>query len=105
MILNSNAPPDAAGLLMFGHGRSSGWEPFGLGIQMHIDLPWAVLPLRSDVAGVASRSFWIPRIPWLAGARFAAQTLWAGDAGLGNTCSPGRFELATSRGLGITLQR
>jgi len=43
----------------------------------------------------------IPAIPFLIGLRVHAQTVWTGDAAAGDTCTPGQYELATSRGLSI----
>ncbi|MBL8728404.1 MAG: hypothetical protein JNM25_08245 [Planctomycetes bacterium] len=39
-----------------------------------------------------------------AGVTLHVQSFWLADAGLGDTCSPGWHELASSRGLSITLQ-
>lgn len=105
-ILCSNAPPNGSGLLLLGLRRDiAGWNPFRLGFLLHVGPIAIPMPMRSDAGGSAALALPLPRLPLLAGLRVYAQSLWIGDPGLGNTCSPASFELASSRGLSLTLQR
>lgn len=103
-IACSNAPSDCQGLLAVGSRHWSGWDPLGLGITLHLGLAVPIGTMHSDGAGAATFALPIPPLPMIAGWRLHTQSIWLGDPGLGNTCSPGLHELATSRGLTITLQ-
>lgn len=105
-ILASNVPPGRPGLVAFGQQHTAGADPLGLGLRLHLQLASivGVSGLASDVGGVASYPQPIPASGGLIGAQVSAQTFWIGDAGAGNTCSPAWFELASSRGLHITVQ-
>ncbi len=100
----SNVPPNGLGLLAMGTRVTNGWAPFGLGLTLHLGLAFPVASMRSDAGGVGSARLPIPAVPWLAGLTVHVQSFWVGDASLGNTCSPVPGELASSRGLSITLQ-
>lgn len=103
-VLCSNAPPDSVGLLAVGTRVLGGWDPLGLGLELHLGLAFPVTAMRSDVGGVAGVALPIPNIPWFAGLTVHLQSFWIGDAGRGDTCSKATYELASSRGLSITLQ-
>lgn len=104
-ILCSNAPPNATGLLAIGTRATAGHAPLGLDLVLHLGVAWPLGAMRSDSGGAASFGIALPQSPWLAGLTVHAQSFWVGDAGAGDTCSRGRGELASSRGLSITLQR
>jgi hypothetical protein len=103
-VLCSNTPSQGVGLLALGTRVTDGWDPLGLGITLHLGLAVPAVTAVSDVAGVARFPLPIPAIPFLVGFRVHAQTVWMGDTGAGDTCSPGAQELATSRGLTIRVQ-
>lgn len=100
----TNAPVSTVGLFAMGTQVVGGWDPLGLGLTFHLGvaLPVAVAP--SDPSGAASAALPIPNAPWLVGLTVHVQTFWVGDPGLGNTCSTAAYELASSRGLTITVQ-
>jgi len=100
----SNAPPNAIGLFAMGTRVTNGWDPLGIGLTSHLGFVVPFALTRSDVGGGASVGLPIPNVPWLAGLTVHAQSFWFADPGLGNTCSPAWYELASSRGLSITLQ-
>lgn len=104
-VLCSNAPANATGVLAVGTRASSGVAIPGLGLVLHLGIGWPVAAMTSDAGGAASAPLPLPRSRWLAGLTLHAQSFWLGDAGLGDTCSPAVGELASSRGLSITLQR
>lgn len=104
-VLCSNAPANATGVLAVGTRASSGVAIPGLGLVLHLGIGWPVAAMTSDAGGAASAPLPLPRSRWLAGLTLHAQSFWLGDAGLGDTCSPAVGELASSRGLRITLQR
>ncbi|MBL8747988.1 MAG: VCBS repeat-containing protein [Planctomycetes bacterium] len=100
----TNAPPSTVGILGMGTSVPNGWDPLGIGLTFHLGLAVPVAVMPSDHCGAASAPLPIPDIPWLAGLTVHVQTFWAGDPGLGETCSPAAYELASSRGLTITVQ-
>lgn len=102
-VLCSNAPPRSVGLLALGTRVTDGWDPLGLGITLHLGLALPAAAVSSDGGGAARFPLPIPAIPFLVGLRVHAQAVWMGDAAAGDTCSPGQYELATSRGLSIRL--
>jgi len=60
--------------------------------------------LRSDAGGTASSALPIPPLPQLSGVTVALQSFWLANPSLGNTCSTGLFELASSRGLELSIK-
>lgn len=102
-VLCSNAPSRSVGLLALGTQVAGGWDPLGLGITLHLGFALPAAAASSDGGGAARFPLPIPAIPFLVGLRVHAQAVWMGDAAAGDTCSPGQYELATSRGLSIRL--
>lgn len=102
-VLCSNAPAVSVGLLALGTRVTDGWDPLGLGIVLHLGFASPVAAATSDVVGAARFPLPIPALPLLIGLRVHAQTVWLGEADLGDTCSSGQYELASSRGLSIRL--
>ena len=100
----SNAPRDTVGLLAMGTRVTNGWDPLGLLLTWHLGFAFPVAVMRSDAGGAASAGLPIPDVWWLAGLTVHVQSFWLADPGLGDTCSPALYELASSRGLSITLQ-
>ena len=100
----TNVPPASTGLLLAGTPVAAGWEPPGPGLRLPLGLRVPGGAVRRDLAGTATRLLPIPNSPWLIGAKAHLQSVWLGDPGLGNTCSSATHELASSRGLRITLQ-
>lgn len=100
----TNAPRSAIGLLLAGTKVAAGWDPLGLGLRLHLGWQWPIGVLHSDDQGIASRALAMPVSPWTIGWRLHLQSVWAAEAGLGDTCSSAQFELASSRGLTITIQ-
>jgi hypothetical protein len=105
VVLCSNVPPNAQGLLAIGTRVTNGWQLPGLGLTLHLGLALPLGTMHSDVGGVARYPLPIPAVAFLAGLRVNVQSFWVGDRGAGDTCSPAAYELASSRGLSITLQR
>ncbi len=104
-VLCSNAPANAAGLLLVGTRRTAGIEVPGLQLVLHLGIAWPLAAMHSDVSGSASVALPLPRQPWLSGLSVHVQSFWMADASSGDTCSRAVLELASSRGLSITLQR
>ncbi|MEQ1634623.1 MAG: VCBS repeat-containing protein, partial [Planctomycetota bacterium] len=104
-VVCSNAPTNAAGLLLVGTRRTSGIEVPGLQLVLHLGVAWPLAAMHSDVSGSASVALPLPPQPWLAGLSVHVQSIWMADASSGDTCSRAVMELASSRGLSITLQR
>lgn len=100
----TNAPRSATGLLLAGTKVVGGWDPLGIGLKLHLGLQWPIGVLHSDVHGIASRALTLPASPWTIGWRLHLQSVWAADTALGDTCSSAQFQLASSRGLTITIQ-
>lgn len=100
----TNVPGDSTGLLLFGSQVVGGWDPFDLDLRLHLGFLFPLGTMHSGSAGVASLSLPLPGSPWLVGFRVHLQSVWMAEPGLGDTCSPARHELASSRGLTITLQ-
>lgn len=100
----TNVPASTVGLLAMGTQVPGGWDPLGLGLTFHLGFAIPVAVVASDRGGAASAPLPIPNIPWLVGLAVHAQTFWMGDPGLGNTCSTAANEMASSRGLTITVQ-
>jgi len=100
----ANAPVSTVGLFAMGTKVPGGWDPLGLGLTFHLGVAVPVAVAPSDPGGAASAPLPIPNVPWLVGLVVHVQTFWVGDPGLGNTCSTAANELASSRGLTITVQ-
>lgn len=105
-ILCTNAPPRSSGLILLGY-PSAGTDPLSLGITFFVDLggSWLMYDqINSDSAGVGSYPLAIAANPGLVGCQAWVQSVWIASAGMGNSCSPGFGEIATSRGLEVTVQ-
>ena len=100
----TNVPETSVGLLAFGTAVPGGWQPGGLGLQLHIGAASPLDTMFSDVGGTASVRLSLPSNPIYAGLTVHLQSFWIGNASRGNTCSPAAFELASSRALSVTLQ-
>lgn len=100
----TNAPGSATGLLLAGTKVVGGWDPLGIGLRLHLGLQWPLGVMHSDAHGIASRALPLPSSPWTIGWRLHLQSVWPAAAALGDTCSSAQFELASSRGLTITIQ-
>lgn len=103
-VLNSNAPPRSSGLLAVGTRVIGGWDPLGWDLTLHLGVALPIGTLRSDGSGTTGFALPIPNVPFLVGLKVHLQSFWIGDARFGNTCSPAMLELASSRGLTITLR-
>lgn len=103
-VLCTNTPPSAPGLLLIGTKVANGWDPLGLGVTLHLGFALPLGTMASDVGGSAGVTVPLPGLPFLAGLTVNVQSFWLGDPRFGNTCSPALYELASSRGLSITLQ-
>jgi hypothetical protein len=103
-VLCSNAPRDSIGLLALGTGVAAGWDPLGWGLTLHLGFALPIATMSSDAGGSARAPLPIPSLWFLAGLKVHVQSLWFADPGRGDTCSTAQFELASSRGLAITLQ-
>lgn len=103
-VLCTNVPTDAGGLLLAGTKVVGGWDPLGIQLRLHLGFLFPVGAMHSDLAGVASRALALPSAPWFVGFQVHLQSVWMADAGSGDTCSPALYELASSRGLTITIQ-
>lgn len=104
-VLCSNAPANATGVLALGTRDLAGTALPGLDLVLHLGIGWPVAAMTSDAGGAANALLPLPGARWLAGLTLHAQSFWLADGGLGDTCSPAVAELASSRGLSITLQR
>lgn len=100
----SNAPANSIGMLLMGTRVTNGWDPFGLDLVLHLGIAVPVGTMTSDSAGAARRAVPIPAWPFLVGLTVHMQSVWLADAGAGDTCSPAWSDLASSRGLSVTLQ-
>jgi hypothetical protein len=100
----TNAPRSATGLLLAGTKVVGGWDPLGIELRLHLGFLFPVGTMHSDPAGVASRPLALPSSLWFVGFPVHLQSVWMADAGSGDTCSPALYELASSRGLTITIQ-
>ncbi len=105
IVVCSNTPPLRDGLLLMGSRVTAGWDPLGIDLQLHLGVAVPVAAMASDAGGSARGRLPIPRLPLLAGLRIGLQSLWLADTGAGDTCSPAFADLASSRGLAVTLQR
>jgi len=103
-ILCANAPANASGVLAIGTRVTNGWEPLGLGLRLHLGIGLPLGAIHSDAGGAGSVRLPLPALPSFAGLTVHVQSFWMAEAGLGDTCSPALYELASSRGLSITLQ-
>lgn len=97
-IASTNVPTNAAGMLAMGVCAEA-WDPLGLGLTLHLQYAMPLATMWSDGSGSASCGLPIPADQGLIGLYFCVQSIWMGDPGLGNTCSPAQFELASSPGL------
>lgn len=100
----SNAPVLATGLLAMGTKVTSGWDPLGIDLLLHLGIALPVGTMTSDSGGSGRGVMPIPAIPFLAGLKVHLQSFWIADVGAGDTCSPAWADLASSRGLTLTLQ-
>ncbi|MBL8696287.1 MAG: VCBS repeat-containing protein [Planctomycetes bacterium] len=104
----TNVPPTGLGAILIGDVAStgSGFDPLGVGIQMHVDaLASTVLFGYDSQSGGSASSFGrvaIPGIPALVGASFACQGYFE-EPPL-ETCSKSPYRVVASRGLIITIQ-
>jgi FG-GAP-like repeat len=103
-VICSNAPGNAVGLLAIGTRVTAGWDPLGLDLTLHLGFALPVATMRSDPGGSARHLLPIPALPFLAGLRVCVQSVWLADPGRGDSCSAAQYDLASSRGLSITLQ-
>jgi hypothetical protein len=99
----TNVPRDSFGLLAGGTPIMDGWQPLGLGLQFHLLTAWPLSSMNSDSGGTASCELLLPTDPIFSGLTVYLQSFWFADASRGNTCSPALYDLASSRGLGVTL--
>ncbi len=104
VLLTDRVPPSTLGLgLVTDLQDLAGSDPFGIDVQLHVDLLAATelipLDMLSDAAGHGSVSVPIPNDPLLVGRTYYAQSLWAWLS-----CTPSAFGLSTSDGLEIVVQ-
>jgi hypothetical protein len=99
----TNVPEVSTGLLVVGTAVPAGWQPFGLGLTLHLRFAWPVATMSSDVGGTASVGLALPSHPIFTGLTAHLQSFWLADASRGNTCSTAAWELASSRALSLTL--
>lgn len=101
----TNVLPRTSGLVAIGTPVTSGWDPLGIGLVLHLGLALPVGTATTDGAGTAFFALPIPNRPFLAGLRVSAQTVWLENAADGQACSQADYPFASSRALSITLQR
>lgn len=102
----NNAPPLAPGIVIITDvADASGSDPFGIGAILHVNFPMATEIFSSEFTtsatgnGIVISS--IPNIPAIVGNNYFAQMLVIAPPGF--DCAGGPFQLASSRGLGITI--
>lgn len=103
-VLCSNAPVNREGLLLLGTCEANGWDPYGLGLVLHLGVLVAAGTMSSDNVGSGVGRLPIPPAPFLAGLTVGLQSIWFADPGVGDTCSSAMAELVSSRGLSVTVQ-
>jgi hypothetical protein len=108
-VTATNAPASSLGLLLIGDAVSLfGFDPFSLGVQLHVDPYLSMflvgLDIWSDASGGAHLTVPIPGNPLLTGFGYFAQALFLESPAGGGVCTPSPFGLVASRGLSIVLQ-
>lgn len=104
----TNVPPTGLGAILIGDVASTGtgFDPLGVGIQMHVDaLASTVLFGYDSQSGGSASSFGrvaIPGVPALIGASFACQGYFE-EPPL-ESCGKSPYRVVASRGLMITIQ-
>ncbi|GAB4140399.1 MAG: hypothetical protein Fur0037_06930 [Planctomycetota bacterium] len=100
----TNAPASSLGMIMLG-GPSNplGYDPFHIGLVMHLQLGFLISQVMiSDVNGASRYASPIPAAPGLAGLELFAQTVWLPAQGRG--CSASLVGISSSRALRVELQ-
>ncbi|MBL9079644.1 MAG: VCBS repeat-containing protein [Planctomycetes bacterium] len=105
LVSCSNTPAGGTGLLAVGTRVTNGWDPLGIDLTLHLGIAVPAAILTGDSGGAAHAVLPIPAFPLLAGLTIHMQSIWLADAANGDTCSPAWSDLASSRGLSLTLQR
>jgi hypothetical protein len=100
------APPSSLGLVLITNSQDvAGSDPFGIGVQLHVDLFFATevitLDAFSDPFGNAVVPAGIANNPLLGGLTYYSQILWAWPF---STCFIPPYNLSTTQGLAITIQ-
>ena len=104
-LRTTNASPRTMGILALGTPVTAGWDPLGIGLQLHLGRALPVGTATADAGGTARFALSIPNRPLLAGLRITAQAVWFEDAANGLACSTAEYAIASSRGLTLTLLR
>lgn len=101
----TKCPPSSIGLLIAAdHGNAAGFDPFGIGIIMFVDIPGSsdVIPIdiSSDAAGSSQIAISIPNNPILQGESYYAQTFWSWPA---PSCGVSPMQISSSNGIKMML--
>lgn len=107
-IRTQHMPPHAQGWFLFSSGSSpAGFDPFGVGVTLHIDpLPpsiFVLVPSLANASGEANLAVPIPSSPGLIGANFTVQAAHSGALATGENCSSSPIAIVSSRGLALTI--
>ncbi|MGA1524271.1 MAG: PQQ-dependent sugar dehydrogenase [Planctomycetota bacterium] len=104
-LLCSNAPPSTLGLLALALAPDlTGSDPFGVGLQLHVQFgnPLLLLaPMPADATGTGKSTLPIPGSPALVGTRVHTQALWPWNP---PSCQPSTIGWSSSSGLTFTIQ-
>jgi hypothetical protein len=100
------APPSSLGLVLLTNVPDVvGSDPFGIGVQLHVDLFFSTevitLDAFSDAFGDCAVPAGIANNPLLGGLTYYGQILWAWPF---STCFVPPYNLSTTQGLAITIQ-
>jgi VCBS repeat protein len=103
----TNAPPNSLGLGLATDAKDfAGSDPFGLGVDLHVNFFAATevyaLDFFSDAVGAGIAHAPLPNDPALAGKTYFLQSLWIEEPA--RSCSPSPFGLVSSKGVAVTIQ-
>lgn len=99
----TNVPPGSYGIVGIGDAVAGYVDP-QLGLRVHLGAAAPLATMWADAGGTASFALPIPGAAQLAGLQATLQSFWLPPPSLGSTCSPAAFDLASSRGLTLTIQ-
>jgi hypothetical protein len=103
-LISANVPPGSHGFLLVGAVPDlAGFDPFGLGVLLHVDpfAPIFLLPAVAEQSGTAHIALPIPPDAALGGVNVVAQALWPQPLA---PCSQAFLGLSASRGASIQIQ-